>query len=95
MYSIRNILTKEPAAIAEAVRAVMMVLVLANLWTPGDKLLAGIALAVSLVLTLFVRSRVTPTGAPTLEAGAEVAVKGSDDTVIVQPTPPGPEGRDN
>lgn len=95
MYSIRNILTKEPVVIAGAVRSVLFVLVLMSLVVLDEKQLAGIALALEVVLGLFARQASTPVSSPTLAAGTEVSVKGSDDTVIVQPTPPGPEGRDN
>ena len=92
MYDPRAIFNKEPAVIAEAIRAILFVLVLAGLLNLGEELLAGIALVVSLVLSLFVRQASTPTASPTLKTGTEVTVEGSDDTVIVQPTPPGPVG---
>lgn len=92
MYSIRAVLEKEPAVIAEAIRAILFVAVLAGLVNLGEELLAGIALVVSLVLSLFVRATSTSTAAPTLATGTTVSVKDSEDKVLIQPTPPGPTG---
>lgn len=47
---------------------------------------------VALALALYLNKRTTSSSAPVVEAGTEVAIKGSSDTVIAQPTPPGPEG---
>lgn len=41
---------------------------------------------------IYLNRNTTSAAAPVVEAGTEVAIKGSDDTVIAQPTPPGPEG---
>lgn len=92
MYSITAIFQKQPAVIAGAIRTVLYVLVLAGVLVFGEQLLAGIALAVEVVLTLFVVSTSTPTAAPTLKSGTEVKVQGTTDTVVIAPTPPGPTG---
>ena len=65
-YSLTNIFTKEPAAIAGAVRLVLLALVLLGVFVIDEKQLAGIAIALEVVLTLFVRQSSTPTAAPTL-----------------------------
>lgn len=59
-YSIFAIFEKEPAVIAGAVRVILMVLILANVLLWDEKLLAGVALALEVGLTLFVRNSVTP-----------------------------------
>jgi hypothetical protein len=92
MYDFRALLDKEPAVLAEAVRAVLLILVVLGAIQMDEQQMAAILLGVSAILTLFVRQASTPTASPTLAAGAEVTVKGTTDTVIVQPTPPGPEG---
>lgn len=58
------------------------VLVLAALINGG----AGLAVAI------YLNKTTTSSTAPVLEPNTEVAVKGTADTVIVQPTPPGPTG---
>jgi hypothetical protein len=92
MYSLKAILEKEPAVLAEAVRAILLTLVLFNVIVVNEQQLATAMLALSALLTLFVRQVSTPTAAPILAEGAEVTVKGTTDTVIVAPTPPGPIG---
>jgi hypothetical protein len=92
MYSIGNLFTKEPAVIAGAVRAILHTLVLAGIVVLDAPLLAGISLAIEVVLTLFVRHSVTPTAAPTLKAGTSVSVQDSSDSVIIAASPPGPQG---
>jgi hypothetical protein len=92
MYSIRAVLEKEPAAIAEAVRAIFLVLVAFQVVSLGEEQLAIVLLAASAVLTLFVRNASTSKSSPTLAAGTEVSVQGTEDKVIVAPTPPGPMG---
>lgn len=61
LYDLKNILSKEPVAIAGAIRSVLFVLVLVGLIAIDEKVLAGIALAAEVVLGLFVRNSVTPT----------------------------------
>jgi hypothetical protein len=56
---IRNILNAEPAALAEAVRQVLFALVLLNVIVLDEHQLAAIAAAMSAVLTILVRQRVT------------------------------------
>jgi hypothetical protein len=90
MYALGNLFTKEPAVIAGAIRTILWVLVLLGVVALQEAALAGIALALEVVLTLFVRQTVTPLSSPTLPIGTEVNMPGTSDTVIVQPTPPGP-----
>jgi hypothetical protein len=92
MYSIKAILDKEPAAIAEAVRTILPVLILLGVVHLEPEALAGIILALSAVLTLFVRNASTSKVYPNLPSGTEVAVAGTQDKVIVAPSPPGPVG---
>jgi hypothetical protein len=92
MYSIRAILEKQPAAIAGGIRAVLSVLVLAGLLNLGEELLAGVYLGAEVILGLFVYQTSTPVASPTLPAGTEVAVKGTEDKVVIAETPPGPTG---
>lgn len=83
MYSIRAIAEKEPAAIAEAIRAIFLVLVAFQVVSLGEQQLSIVLLAASAILTLFVRSVTTPTAAPTLSSGTTVKVEGSEATVEV------------
>ena len=92
MYSIGALFTKEPAVIAGAIRVVLHTLVLASVLNWDAPLLAGISLAIEGFLTLFVRQSSTPISAPTLKANTEVTVEGTQDTVVIQPSPPGPIG---
>lgn len=71
-YSLTNVFTKEPAVIAGAIRTVLMALVLLSLVAMDEKQLAGIALALEVVLTLFVRSQSTSTAEPKLPIGTPV-----------------------
>lgn len=92
MYSLKAIFDKEPAAIAEAVRVILPVLVLLHLVQLDPVALAGIVLGVSALLTLFVRNASTSKKAPTLASGTEVSVAGSQDRVVIATSPPGPIG---
>lgn len=92
MYSLKAILEKEPAVLAEAVRSVLLALAALGVIAVGEQQLAVFMLALSALLTLFVRHTSTPTASPTLAANTEVSVKGSTDTVIIQASPPGPTG---
>lgn len=58
MYAIGNLFTKEPAVIAGAVRVILHAFVLAGILALDAPLLAGISLAIEVVLTLFVRQNV-------------------------------------
>ena len=49
-------------------------------------------LVAPLVTGMLIQPNVTPVAAPKLPAGTEVMVQDSSDTVIIQPTPPGPTG---
>lgn len=59
MYDFRNILNAEPAAVAEAIRQILFVGVLLGFFVMDAPQLAGIASAISLLLSLFVRQRVS------------------------------------
>ena len=58
-YDLKALFDKEPAAIAGAIKSVLMVAVLFGLRI-GEPQLAGVALALEVVLTLFVRGSSTP-----------------------------------
>lgn len=83
---------KEPAVIAGTVIAVLQALILFNVVQLTVEQLAGVNTALIAVLTLFVRQSSTPTASPTLATGTEVAVKGTSDSVVIAPSPPGPTG---
>jgi hypothetical protein len=56
---------------------------------------AIVAVANSLIVVvtiLLTQRQVTPVSHPTLPANTEVKVEGTEDSVVIQPTPPGPEG---
>lgn len=61
MYSPREILNREPAAISATLIAALNVAVLLGLVDLSDGQLAGINTALTLLLGLFVRQSVTPT----------------------------------
>ena len=61
MYALRSLLDKEPVAISSAVKAVVMALVLFGAVTWTGEQVAGALVALELVLSLFVRSKSTPT----------------------------------
>jgi len=67
---LKNILDNEPVAIAGAIRAVLYSLVLLGAIHVDESALAGIALAIELVLSLFLRSAVN-TNATVKEVAAE------------------------
>lgn len=46
----------------------------------------------ALALAIYLNKTTTSSNAPVVESGTEVGIIGSEDTVIAQPTPPGPEG---
>lgn len=92
MYSLKALFQKQPSAIAGAIRSILFVLILAGAVVMDEKLLSGIALAMEVVLGLFVWNSVTPTASPTLNEGTEVSVAGSEDKVIIEKSPPGPTG---
>lgn len=60
-YSILNLFTKEPVAIAGAVRSVLYVAVILGAIALDAEQLAAIALTLEVILGLFVRNAVTPT----------------------------------
>lgn len=61
MYSLKAILQKQPVAIAAALKTMLFVGVLLGLIALDEKALAGIAIAVEVVLNLFVFNASTPT----------------------------------
>lgn len=83
MYSIGALLTKQPAAIAGAIRAVLLVLILAKVIVLDLDVLAGGALALEVVLSLFIYNTSTPVANPTLPAGTKVSVAGTDEKAII------------
>lgn len=87
------ILGREPTLIAGAIAIVINLAISfgLNLTAEQVALLNGLVIA---VLAIIVRQNVTPTSNPTLKAGTSVKVAGSQDTVDIQPTPPGPMGHD-
>lgn len=60
-YSLTAIFNKEPVVIAGAIRSILFVAVLLSAIALDEKQLAGIALALELLLGLFARSKSTPT----------------------------------
>lgn len=72
-YDPKAIFDKEPAVIAGAVRSVLWVGVLLGLITIGEQALAGVALVLELVLTLFVRQQSTSVASPSLQLGTLVS----------------------
>jgi hypothetical protein len=92
MYSITAIFQKQPAVIAGAIRIVLFTLVLLSVLNLTTEALAGIAIAVEALLTLFVVSQSTSAAYPTLKPDTEVSVQGTTDKVVIAPTPPGPTG---
>ena len=62
IYSLKALLTKQPTAIASVIRQILLTLVLAGVFPNlSVQLLAGIAMAVELGLSLFVWASVVPT----------------------------------
>jgi len=82
-YSLTAIFTKEPVAIAGAVRSILWILVLLSVVALDEKQLAGIALGLEVVLGLFARSQTTSTSAPTLQAGVAVKTPAGESAVVV------------
>lgn len=73
-----SILGREPAVIAGAVRAIILLGVAFGLrWTPEQ--IAALMLAVEAVLTLLVRQNSTPTANPQLREGTTVEVITAND----------------
>lgn len=62
MYAIGNLFKQEPAAIAAVLAAVLPLLVVFGVVDMDADQIAGIEAAVVLVLGLFVRQSVTPSG---------------------------------
>lgn len=92
MYDPRNLFRQQPVAIAGAIRAVLYALVLMSIIVLTPEQLAGIAIALEMVLGLFVWKASTSATSPNLKAGTSVNVQGSEDRVVIQPSPPGPTG---
>jgi len=85
-YSFTNLFTKEPVAIAGAVRSILYVLVLLNVAKLDAMQLAGIAIGMELLLGLFARQTSTSTSQPTLTVGTSVNA-GSAVVASVSPPP--------
>lgn len=85
-------INKEPVAVSAAIVAVLNVLQLTGVVNLTGDTVSAINIALVAVLGLFARQASTPTSEPTLKQGTEVHVEGTSDTVIVQPSPPGPIG---
>lgn len=92
MYSLGALFQKQPAVIAGTVRSVVWILVLLGIIALEEAALAAIALGLEAILTLFVVQTSTPTANAQLRSGTEVRVAGTNDTVVIQPSPPGPIG---
>lgn len=91
MYSIKNIFQKSPTAIAAALVILLNLGISFGLDLTADQV-GQINMLVVAILGLLVYNSVTPTANATLRAGTEVKVQDSEDKVIIQPSPPGPEG---
>ncbi|MEO7667152.1 MAG: hypothetical protein ABIU97_08990 [Dehalococcoidia bacterium] len=83
---------REPAAVSAAVIAVLNLLQILGVVSLTADAVSALNIALVAVLGLFVRQNSTSTASPTLARGSEVTVQGTSDTVIVQPSPPGPVG---
>lgn len=75
MYDLREFFNREPVAIATAIRTLLWLGVIIGILSDppfSSATLASIAVAIEVVLGLFVRSKVTPTAAPQLKPGTNV-----------------------
>jgi hypothetical protein len=91
MYNVKAIFQKAPTAIAAVLVAGLNLAMSFGLDLSGDQVGLINLFAIG-VLGLFVFNSVTPTANPTLAEGTEVSVQNSEDKVIIQKSPPGPEG---
>lgn len=89
----------QPASIPVALATVLSTgVALAAVFIPGlEVAVQGLIIAfgnalIALGVAVWLNARTTSSTSPILEAQTEVRVQGTDDTVIVQPTPPGPVG---
>lgn len=96
-------LTNQPVAISAAIGGVIStgIALAAVLWpdrlTPELQAVI-IAFANSVIvagMSIWAASRVTPVANPTLPSGTSVNVQGTEDKVVIAPTPPGPTGVDS
>ncbi len=78
---LRNPLENEPVAVAAAIRAVLHSLVLLGIIVLDAEALAGISLAVELVLGLVLRSAVTP-NAHVQEIATEAFMAGAEESSL-------------
>lgn len=93
-------MNQQPVAVGAAIAGVVStaVALAAVLWP--DRLspelqAAIIAFANATIVAaaaVWAASRVTPVANPTLPAGTSVSVQGTEDKVVIAPTPPGPTG---
>lgn len=100
MYSLRNILDKQPVAIASALRSILFVGVLASLIVMDEKLLSAIALTSEIVLSLFVNAASLPKVEAVINE-AQAYAQGESDAkdaiaaeVALAPTPYAPASMD-
>lgn len=88
----------QPATIPVAIAAVLSTGVALIGYVAGlDDTLKVLILAfgnsvIGLGTIIFLNARTTSSTAPVVQRGTEVAIEGSTDTVVVQPSPPGPVG---
>jgi hypothetical protein len=93
MYNLKNILDKEPVAIAGALRSLLYIAVLGGLLHMDAGLLAAIALGAEITLGLFVRNASTPNAtseqnvAEAFQAGAEAGSTAKEQDISLEPSP--------
>ena len=83
------ILGREPVAIAGVVAIAINLAISFGLNWSAEQVSLVNAFVVG-VLFLIARQNSTPVHDPLVEQGTEVHMRGTDDTVVVRPTPPGP-----
>jgi hypothetical protein len=92
--------TNQPVALNVAIAGLVSsaVTLAAIFWpdrldAPTQGAIVALANSAIVVVTIILTQRqTTPVANPTLPANTEVKVQGTEDTVVVQPTPPGPTG---
>lgn len=93
-------MNQQPVAVGAAIAGVIStaVALAAVLWPDRlspDMQAAIIAFANAVIVAaaaVWAATKVTPVASPTLPTGTSVKVQGTEDTVLIQPTPPGPVG---
>lgn len=61
LYALRNVLDKQPLQITAAIMAWVNLVVIADLWNPGEKVVGGFNAALIATLLLFVSTKTTNT----------------------------------